>query len=1215
MESRIVRAFAVLLLSALPGLLFAQADRATITGMVRDPSGAALTGVDVRATNTATGVVFPGQTNEAGIYTISGLPVGSYTIQISQTGFKEYKRTDVQVFTAQVLQINADLTVGSIAEVVTVTAAPALLETQTSTTAMTMQEDAIRDLPLNAAGGRDALNLMLATVPTLTGTAQYPSSEVIMRVAGSQDHASTIYIDGVEGTSAMQGDVATPGMDALQEMQIQSNGSTAELGNTGGAVVLYELKSGTNKFHGSAFEFLQNEALNANNYANNQFLTACGSDTACRDQYRRPRYRFNDYGFSAGGPIWKKHTFIFGDYEHYKNTDHTLSLNAMTVPTAQMLSGDFSQLLTGGTQQGVIINPNTGNPWINPCTGLAYQYGQIFDPATQQQVGGVTCAGPFPGNIIPANRLSAVAQQVAAAYGKYYPPTINRIYNNFPTMASANPDETKTSIDIKLDHNISERHHLSISYDYMKFLGESVNGGFWYTLGSGPFDSGYVGDYPHSIYRIADNYTFTPNVLNTFSVSMSYAPLNQGPHPHGNQTDYGFQAPGAVGSNQQFPSIGFQGANGVNMTQIGMNWALNINTNGFHYQDTLAWQRGRHSFKFGGAFLASQLNTGVNGSQGYNFVNDTGGPTDPGLNSYVGNGFANFMLGNVQSASSQVPGYSYPRQKYLHLFAQDDMKVNPKLTLNLGVLWDYTFRGHEQAGRWTNYNLAAQNPLWAPYNGAWTFTNHSGDSFETNEFHHQFGPHIGAAYQLTGKLVARGGYGLSYIPLGALNAAQGPYYPASQNYFFFGNNTVPNNIEGSIAFNLDGGYPGQTVTLPRTITQTAVVPNNPVYIGPDFLRLGHIQDWNLGVQYEVVRDVILDVRYMANRSGGLHDTSLSTYKNYANWNTYQSVLLAGNINASITDQASANAVGVPYPYPGFVGPAYAAISSFPQLAAVGQIVMSSGDSSSEAGVSAFSAFVAEVKTRRAYGFNVDFSYTLSKITGSALTGSNYASTWQYSYQNIGDLAASKNWVDSIDQRHLAKGYVTYDLPFGRNRKFLNSSGWLDRVVGDWTLGYYGSYGSGSPMPSVPSTVQMPYFYGAWGTSAIRANFANGANANNLTNHFGGHLDLMNQSDPSNNAFNTNFFTNPALGSFGNTPFIYDHWRWNPGVASENMSLIKHFRFGQEGQYQASIRAEFYNVFNRHYFGAPDTNANDPTFGQVTSVWGNRSGQLGARFQW
>jgi hypothetical protein len=1214
MESRIIRAFAVLLLSALPGLLFAQADRATITGMVRDPSGAALTGVAVRAANTATGIVFTSHTNEVGIYTISGLPVGSYTIQMSQTGFKEYKRTDIQLSVAQVLQINAELTVGSIAESVTVTGAPPLLETQTSTTAMSMQEDAIRDLPLNAAGGRDALNLMLATVPTLTGTAQYPSYEVIMRVAGSQDHSSTIYIDGVEDTSAMQGDVSTPGLDALQEMQILSNSSTAELGNTGGGVVMYELKSGTNKFHGSAFEFLQNEALNANNYANNQFLTTCGSDPACQALYKRPRYRFNDYGFSAGGPIWKNHTFIFGDYERYKNIDDTLSLNQLTVPTPQMLSGDFSQLLTGGTQQGVIINPNTGSPWINPCTGLAYQYGQIFDPETQQQVGGVTCATPFPGNIIPGNRLSTVAQKVAAAYSQYYPPSVNRIFNNFPTNASANPDETKTNIDIRLDHNFSERNHLSISYDYMKFTGESVNGGFWYTLGSGPFDSGYVGEYPHSVYEITDNYSFTPHVLNTLSIGMSYAPLWQGPHPHVDQADYGFQAPGAIGSNQQFPSISFQGANGVNLTQIGMNWAIYVNTNGFHYQDTLAWQRGRHSFKFGGSFLASQVNTGANGSQTYNFVNDTGGPTDPGLNSYVGNGFANFMLGDVQSASSQVPAYSYPRQKYLHLFAQDDMKVNPKLTLNLGILWDYTFRGHEQAGRWTNFDVTAQNPLWAPYDGAWTFTNNSGDSFETNEFHHQFGPHIGAAYQLTGKLVARGGYGLSYVPLGALNVSQGPYYPSSQNYFFFGNNTVPNTIQGAIAFNLDEGYPGQTVNLPRTITQTAVVPNNPDYTSPDFLRLGHMQDWDLGVQYEVARDILLDLRYMANRGGGLHDPSLAGYENYADWNTYQKVLLAGNINATVSDPTSAAAAGVPYPYPGFVGPAYAAISPFPQLAANGQIVMPF-DRSGEAGVSAFNAFVAEVKTRRAHGFNVDFSYTLSKSTGSVLSGSNYASTWQYAYQNFDDLAASKNWVQGIDQTHLAKGYVTYDLPFGRNRKFLNSSGSLDRVVGGWTLGYYGSYGSGSPMPEVPSTVQVPYFYGSWGTSAIRENFANGANANNITNHFGGHLDLVNQSDPSNNAFNTNLFANPALGSFGNTPYIYDHWRWNPGVANENMSLIKHFRFGQEGQYQASIRAEFYNVFNRHYFGAPDTNASDVTFGQVTSVWGNRSGQLGARFQW
>lgn len=1202
-----------------------QGNRATITGVVTDTSGATVADATVSVTNTATGVAFTQKTNAVGIYRIPALDVGSYSIQISREGFKRYERTDIQLSAAQVAQINAELVLGAIQEAVVVTANAPFLEAETSSTAMTMKEDAIRNLPLNAAGGRDALNLMLSTVPLLSGSAQSPSSEIIMRVGGGQDHASTVYIDGVEATAGFQGDVATPGLDALQEMQVQTSGITAELGSTGGGVVMYELKSGTNKFHGSGFEFLQNEALNANTWGNNQFLSGCApSDKECRQQYKRARYRFNDWGFSAGGPIWKDRTFIFGDYEYYKNTDHGLALNALTVPTAQMLKGDFSQLLTGGARTGPILDGG-GNPVINPCTGAAYHYGQIFDPQTQRQVGGVTCADPFPGNIIPPNRLSTVAQKVAAAYSKYYTPTIDRVVNNFPAMAAGTPDQTKRNVDIKVDHSFSDKHRLSFSMDYMKFTGESVNGGFWYTLGDGPFDSGYDGLYPYWTYRITDNYVFTPRVLNSFSFGFSRVTQDQGPHPKVDQTTYGFQAPGAIGNSQQFPCMGFNGANGVGETSIGMCWNLHNYYNAFRIQDTLTWQRGRHGFKFGGTVFLQQMNGGLGGSEHYRFAADTGGPIDPSVQPYVGNGFANFMLGNVQSAGALAVVANYPRRKSLHLFAQDDIKVSQNLTVNVGVLWDYNLRLHDKAGQLTNFDLTQQNPLWAPYKGAWTFANNSGDSFERNEYHYQFGPHIGFAYRLTKKLVARGSYGLYYVPIETMNGGAGPGgSPSTQNFFFFGTNSVPNSVEGSIAFNIDNGYPGQTQYLPRTITQTSLGGYGRVdYTQPDFLRLGRSQNWSFGAQYEVAKDVLLDVRYMANRASGLHDTSLDGYINFPSWSTYQSVWSANCgsaqspsscINYQINAPADAafvsqqSGITVPYPYAGFSGTTATAISPLPQVTSIGYQAWSYGNNH---GVSAYNALVAEVKTRNAHGLNIDFSYTLSKATGNVRSATNYSTTWGYSFQSPADLAVAKNWVMGFDRRHLAKGYITYDLPFGRNQKFLSGGGWMDRIVGGWTLGYSGSYGSGTPMGTVWSTVAVPNFF----AGTLRANFANGANANNLTHHFSGKLDLTNQQNPSNNGFAPKLFADPAVGTLGNTPYNYNNWRWNPGAASESMSVIKHFSFGHDGRFQASLRGEFYNVFNRHYFGGPDTNLNSSTFGQVTSVWGNRNGQLGARIQW
>ena len=200
-------------------------------------------------------------------------------------------------------------------------------------------------------------------------------------------------------------------------------------------------------------------------------------DETCIRDNSRPRDRFNDYGGSFGGPVWKNHTFLFGDFEYYSQTNDALNPNAITVPTASMLTGDFSQLLTGGTSQGSIINPATGTPFINGCTGLPYQYGQIFDPLTQKTVNGQTCATPFPNNIIPAGRMtSPQSQNIVGLYQKYYQPTLTtRIYNNFPSVVSNTPSETKRSYDIKLDHNFSSGHHISASFDYVKWI--SVTGG------------------------------------------------------------------------------------------------------------------------------------------------------------------------------------------------------------------------------------------------------------------------------------------------------------------------------------------------------------------------------------------------------------------------------------------------------------------------------------------------------------------------------------------------------------------------------------------------------------------------------------------------------------------------------------------------------------------------------------------------------------------
>ncbi len=1199
-----------LLQLACAGALFGQVDRASVSGHITDPSGAVLPGVIITARDNASGTVFTGRTNDAGAYSLEELPIGDYSVQMTHPGFKDVQ-SSVHLVATQIQPLDVTMPVGSAGETVSVSAAPELLDAETSTVTNTLEEEALRDLPLNATNGRDAVQLLVQSTPSaaksgVSGNQVYST----LYLGGANSWTNTAYVDGVDADAGPQGAIATPGLEAIQETQVITNNADAELGSTGGGVLLFELKSGTNKLHGSAFEFLQNEALNANSWQDDYFLAGCApGNTTCIRNNSRPRDRFNDYGGSLGGPLWKNKTFLFGDYEYYSQTNNALNPNATTVPTARMLSGDFSELLTGGTSQGNVVNPTTNQPYINACTGLPYQYGQVFDQSTQKTVNGVTCATPFANNIIPSGRFqSTQTQNIIGLYKKYYQPTLtSRIYNNFPTVVSNTPSETKRSYDIKLDHNFSVGHHIAASFDYVKWI-SVTGGGLVSSFGNpGPLSQEWGNNTPNFIARIVDNYTITPNLLNTIGLGYSSTQYTQVPvNTVSSAAAYGFNADGAA-----FPTIGFNSSNGVQEQNLGTSVDSYQNYYGYHFQDTVAWQHGNHSYKFGGQVFLQGLDSSYGGNiQNYNFNSTTGGPTDTSITPYVGSAFANLLLGNVQSASQNIPYPTYPRQKYITAFAQDDWKVNHRLTLNLGVTWDFTFAGHQADSHWTNFDLSQQNPLWGTYKGAWTFAQNSGSTFQTDNSLHQFGPHVGGAYQVNDKLVVRANYGLYYVPLGEFNSGYGYGFPSQQAEFWTGTNQVPNSIPGSTAFNWGNGYPGQTLLLPRTITQTSFGYDNPLSISPKTLHLGRAQNFYAGIQYELAKNLILDTRYMGSRGSDLHDTPESVGINYPDFNTYSRLLTSGHINDTISNAGQAAADGVPYPYPGFSGPAYAAIAPIPQAASYNNTIDFVTDQ--QIGGSSYNAFVVELKARSSYNLNVDMSYTVSHLVGSNLQERSAAGgNGTYAYQSAADIPASHGYTQGTDQLQLLSGYVTYHLPFGQGQLFLSNSRLLNEAVGGWTIGSFLSYGSGGPIGTVNSPVQYPFFF-----NRQRDNFAPGVTADNIRNRFHGHnVDLGNTLDARNQDFSPSLFTTPALGTLGNTPYNYNNWRWNPGAANESVSLSKAFALGPDGRFQATIRGEFYDVFNRHYVNGPDTNPNDTTFGQITGVSGtSRTGQLGARVQ-
>src|SRR6202171_2447419 len=387
---------AIVILSAAPSVM-AQANRATITGTVTDSSGAVVTGVEVTASNNDTKVATKTISNDKGIYSLLNLPPGNYAVTAKRDGFKTVDFPYVTLIVDQVVELNVTLAVGASTEQVTVTTDAPTLDRETSTIGTNMNGSVVTALPLSVGGGRQAENFAVALTPGYSPLSN-PYAAV---VNGTQIFTKDFTVDGTSGTANLQGDSfeSSPSMEAIEEVQAETSGLSAKNGSTNGGVMMYNLKSGTNKFHGSAFGYGHNEFLDANTFDNDHLKTLCLAgdvtvQTPC-GRYNKTEARWWDYGFSIGGPIVKNRTFFFATIERYRESDFTPEGfgNASTVPTPAFLQGNFSALLNTANVLGTDVHGNT-----------IYE-GAIFNPADKGAV--------FVGNIIPSSMMSKVSQNIA----------------------------------------------------------------------------------------------------------------------------------------------------------------------------------------------------------------------------------------------------------------------------------------------------------------------------------------------------------------------------------------------------------------------------------------------------------------------------------------------------------------------------------------------------------------------------------------------------------------------------------------------------------------------------------------------------------------------------------------------------------------------------------------------------------------------------------
>lgn len=937
-----------------------QLDRGSITGIVADSAANRIPSVDIVAANVATGVHYSTTSNETGNYDLQNLPLGSYSVVYRKDGFASYQREGVVIQVGEVARLDVVLEVGSVADTVTVIANADVLQTEDSTVSIDVNAKTFNDLPMSVGQsmGRKIDTFADLFAPTVSGVAAGVS------VAGAQGYTKSILIDGtsVDAFEAGWVDESSPSPEAIEEFKVDTAGISAEAGRTGGGVFSFTMKSGTNSWHGSSAFFYTNEFLNANSWDNNWWIgnLRSGDPKADVSSYAKPYYRYSDYAFSGGGPIWKNKTFFYAAFERYKQADWQENPNTATVPTTAFLNGDFSALLNTSNALGVDSAGNT-----------IYQ-GAIFDPSTWNV---------FPGNVIPPDRISPLAAKVVNIYRTSYQPVTNTILYNYPSLAQWwAPLLTQDQTSVKIDHLLTANHHLSGSIIYT-LAGNDVQDTLWQNhnqSNAGPLDGGHAAVPSSPQIRLQDAYTIKPTMLNVLSLTwsqekVSNKSMSQAAGGGVDPVQLGFPSGTPI-----FPNIYFGGANGYTETTTGMGWT----TNGFvgynySFDETLTWTKGRHIAKFGGELRDERMDN-HNGTTelSYNFASATGVPESLGqvVASQTGFGFANFLLGDVDNASSSLSNSLHSRRWVYSLFAEDNIKVTQKLTIDAGLRWDADGRLHELDGNWGTFGPNAVNPAFNGLKGAIQFVNGAGGTFETKENYLQFGPHLGAAYRIGKRLVVRGSFGMYYAPL-----EPNGYYPVP--YGYNGGQTGINQIVSpqnhTVAFNWDqNGYPG--VYQAPTKNLGSYIPWSPVIIDPDTLTLGRTENWNIGGQYEIARDVRLEVGYIGNIGRKLHDGTLNPVA-LTPWTTYSQYLANGaNLGAYVWDAASASQAGVPYPYSGWGGPAYQAITPFPQTQSAGGAFVAG----SPIGQTSYNTLLTEVISKGRGGFTFDFNYTLQSGRGN-----------------------------------------------------------------------------------------------------------------------------------------------------------------------------------------------------------------------------------------
>jgi hypothetical protein len=1108
-----------ILFFAFCGIVWAQSGRGTITGRITDPSDAAVANSTVTVTNQDTGVRSTTQSNQDGNYSIPQLPVGRYELTVESQGFRRYVRPEVNIAVAQTLAINVKLEVGQIEQAVEVTAAAPLIESTTSDLGTVVTTERVVDLPLQVSGTMRHPGSFVFLAPGVSGDTSNT------QINGSQSRAKEILLDGIGSTSPESGGLlfTYPPVESINEFKLVSSNFNAEYGRTGGGFEVYTTRSGTNQLHGSLWEYFRNNVFDARGFI----------------AQTTPVNRQNEFGVAVGGPIivpkynGKNRTFFYFVYDGFRYRAGALN-SLVTMPTAAMLQGDFSNLTRNG-QKVVIYDPST----------------------TRQDASGNFIRDPFPGNMIPRSRWSAVSTKVLQFVPQ--PSNANQT-NNFQVVG-----ETQYDRDVytgKLDHVFSERNRINF---FIYANEETSNAPL---MLPGALSNALAQMRPGRWVRLNHDYIFSPSTINNFRAGYTREPQLWSRLTSGN--GYlstigltGLNPPGDV-----LPRIQF-GDGLQNWSDEVKNTGEQVN-NVLQIADTVSHLRGNHSFKFGVDARWLQTNGADPNNQQGTFIfnsNETALPTAAGR-AVSGNSFASFLLGQVDSANYTglfvVPAERY---RYFATFVQDDWRVSTKLTLNLGLRYEIYFPRIDAHDAFASFDPTLPNPGAGGRFGAVRFLgNGSGRDNSRRSFantdYKNFGPRVGFAYQLNEKTVLRGGFGIFYAP-GNGNAG----LRSSQN-FIYGFNAAPSYISPNTgvtpAFSWDGGFPANWPRPPFINPTVQNGSNVNAILGSDG-RPPYFQNFQFSVQRQVLPALMLEGSYV-----GIKGTRLGSNLINLNEVNPQYLSLGSILTQSITSPAAV-AAGLTPPYPGFTGSVAQALRPYPQYLNIPDIANPNGNST-------YHAFQLKVEKRFSHGLTLLGSYTRSKTISDADIQAGGGPSGQTYYNRRLEKSLSTNDIPNL----VALSY-TYQFPFH------------GKAFGGWEFTGIQQYQSGRPV-ALTANNTLPLF-----NATLRPNVVAGVPM------------MLNTNNPLTDPWiNPAAFTAPSGFRFGTAARTYDAVRAQD-FSNESFGLIKRTALTEHINLQ--FRAEFFNVFNRTVFGAPQGNVSASNFGKVSTQTNNpRQGQLSLRLE-